>query len=120
MIYKVVSWPDSQAIIEHPRFNECLIVDDRRVIDLYGSAAFFVPLDLYLELQEERWPQTLIQEEETTAYGRSRGFIQKGVRIDNIGNVVDIRPISRKGTVTNARISIPIKELYKLIKALIQ
>lgn len=46
--YIIVSFPESQAIINHPRFNECHLIDSRN--DNSKSGAYAVPEDLYEEV----------------------------------------------------------------------
>lgn len=48
--YKLVQWPESQMLMEHPRFNECLFVDNIDGHDDVGSSAYMCPIDLYEEI----------------------------------------------------------------------
>ena len=50
MKYFLVQWPESQFLMEHPRFHECLFVQDLDGHDEVGSSAFMCPEDLYEEL----------------------------------------------------------------------
>ena len=49
-IYKLVQWPESQMLMEHPRFNECLFVQDIEGHNEVGSSAYMCPIDLYEEI----------------------------------------------------------------------
>ena len=48
--YKLVQWPESQMLMEHPRFHECLFVDNIEGHDDVGSSAYMCPMDLYEEI----------------------------------------------------------------------
>lgn len=48
--YILVQWPESQMLIEHERFNECLFVDNIEGHEDVGSSAYMCPEDLYNEL----------------------------------------------------------------------
>lgn len=48
--YELVRWPESQLLMEHPRFHECLFVDNIEGHDDVGSSAYMCPIDLYEEL----------------------------------------------------------------------
>lgn len=48
-LYVVVTWPDSQELMELKDFDEnCHLINDDNGIDFFGSSAFFVNL-LWLE-----------------------------------------------------------------------
>ena len=47
--YILVKWPNSQEFMEHPRFNECYLVQAIEGQEGF-SAAYFVPEDLYNEI----------------------------------------------------------------------
>ena len=51
--YILVQWPDSQYLMEHKRFHECLLVQDINRHDEVGSSAYMVPEDLYHEIFPE-------------------------------------------------------------------
>jgi hypothetical protein len=51
--YILIEWPESQIIMEHPRFNECLFVNYVEGHEDPGSSAWMVPEDLYCEVYEE-------------------------------------------------------------------
>lgn len=38
--YVLVQWPDSQLLMEHERFNECLFVDNIEGHDDVGNSAY--------------------------------------------------------------------------------
>lgn len=48
--YKLVQWPESQMLMDHPRFNECLFVQDIEGHNEVGSSAYMCPVDLYKEI----------------------------------------------------------------------
>ena len=48
--YILVQWPESQYLMEHERFNECLFVQDIEGHDEVGSSAYMCPEDLYDEI----------------------------------------------------------------------
>jgi hypothetical protein len=50
--YILVQWPYSQIFMDHPRFNECYLLqasDNQQHYD----AAYFIPEDLYEELKSK-------------------------------------------------------------------
>lgn len=49
--YTVITWPENQGLINHPRFEECQLIDDEGGIELFGEHAYFVPIDLADELK---------------------------------------------------------------------
>ena len=48
--YILVEWPESQMLMEHQRFNECLLVQDIDDHDEVGSSAYMCPEDLYEQI----------------------------------------------------------------------
>ena len=46
-LYILVQWPESQLLMEHPRFVECLFVDNIDGHIDVGSSAYMCPVDLY-------------------------------------------------------------------------
>ena len=48
--YILVQWPESQKLMEHKRFNECLLVQDIDGHDKAGSSSYMCPEDLYKEI----------------------------------------------------------------------
>jgi hypothetical protein len=48
--YVLVQWPDSQRLMEHDRFHECLFIENIDGHDDVGSSAYMCPEDLYDEL----------------------------------------------------------------------
>ena len=48
--YVLVTWPDSQELMNYQRFNECLFVQDIEGHDEVGSSAYMCPEDLYDEI----------------------------------------------------------------------
>lgn len=47
MKYVLVQWPESQLLMEHERFHECLLITDIEGHDEVGSSAYMCPEDLY-------------------------------------------------------------------------
>jgi hypothetical protein len=47
--YILVYWPFSQEYMEHPRFNECYLLQAMEGQEHFDSA-YFVPIDLYREV----------------------------------------------------------------------
>ena len=45
--YVLVEWPESQELMEHERFNECLMVQDIEGHIEVGGSAYMCPEDLY-------------------------------------------------------------------------
>ena len=50
MKYILVLWPNSQYLMGHERFNECLLVQDIEGHEEVGSCAYMCPEDLYEEI----------------------------------------------------------------------
>lgn len=48
--YILVQWPESQLLMSHKRFNECLFVENIEGHEDVGSSAYLCPEDLYDEL----------------------------------------------------------------------
>ena len=57
-LYKLVLWPESQFLMDHPRFSECLFIDYIDGHEDVGSSAYVCPVDLYEEIfhvDSTRW-----------------------------------------------------------------
>lgn len=52
MKYILVQWPESQLLMDHERFNECLFVNNIDGHVDVGSSAYMCPEDLYNEIYE--------------------------------------------------------------------
>ena len=50
MKYVLVQFPESQLLMNNPRFNECLFVQDIPGHDEVGSSAYMCPEDLYEQI----------------------------------------------------------------------
>jgi hypothetical protein len=50
--YIMVMWPFLQIFMEHPRFDECYLVQALGDQEHFDSA-YFIPEDLYAELYEQ-------------------------------------------------------------------
>ena len=48
--YILVTWPDSQNLMEQDWFDECVLMNDLDHLDNIGSSAYFVPESRYLSL----------------------------------------------------------------------
>jgi hypothetical protein len=44
----IVAWPLSQSLMEHPEFDQCVLINDDFGFEKYGSAAYWVPDTLKL------------------------------------------------------------------------
>ena len=52
--YVLVQWPESQILMEHSRFDECLFVENIEEHDDVGSSAYMCPIDIYEETFENK------------------------------------------------------------------
>jgi hypothetical protein len=50
MRYVVVCWPDSQALMEKPWFDECELINTESGVAKHGSSAYLVPEERFAEL----------------------------------------------------------------------
>lgn len=50
--YILVTWPESQHLMNKPWFNECLLVQDIEGHEEVGSSAYMVPINRYEEFIE--------------------------------------------------------------------
>lgn len=48
--YVLVEWPESQKLMEHERFNECLLIQDIDGHIEVGGSAYMCPEDLYEQI----------------------------------------------------------------------
>ena len=48
--YVLVTFPESQYLMNHRRFHECLLIQDIDGHDEVGSSAYMCPVDLYREI----------------------------------------------------------------------
>lgn len=48
--YVMVPWPECQAYMDHPRWNECYLVHARED-QQYHDSTYFIPLDLVEEVE---------------------------------------------------------------------
>lgn len=51
MKYVLVTWPESQMLMEHDWFNECILMNDENHLEDVGSSAYFVPEERIDELK---------------------------------------------------------------------
>jgi len=47
--YVLVTWPQSQMLMEEEWFDECILMNDENHLEEIGSSAFFVPKERYEE-----------------------------------------------------------------------
>jgi hypothetical protein len=50
MEYKLITWPESQILMEMDWFDECILMNDENHLDEMGSSAYFVPIDRYFAM----------------------------------------------------------------------
>lgn len=48
--FVLVTWPESQNLMEQDWFDECILMNDDNHLDEIGSSAYFVPEERYEEL----------------------------------------------------------------------
>jgi hypothetical protein len=48
--FVLVTWPESQKLMEQVWFDECILMNDENHLDEVGSSAYFVPEERYQEL----------------------------------------------------------------------
>ena len=48
--YVLITWPNSQTLMEKEWFNECILMNDENHLDQIGSSAYFVPEERIKEL----------------------------------------------------------------------
>jgi hypothetical protein len=48
--YVLISWPESQILMEYDWFNECILMNDENYLESIGSSAYFVPFERWKEL----------------------------------------------------------------------
>ena len=48
--YVLVTWPDSQELMEQEWFQDCILLNDDESLESFGSSAYLVPEDKYEEL----------------------------------------------------------------------
>jgi hypothetical protein len=52
--YVLVTWPQSQMLMEEEWFDaECILMNDENYLDEIGSSAYFVPEYRYVELLDK-------------------------------------------------------------------
>ena len=50
MKYVLVQWPESQFLMDNPRFSECIFCMDLEGHEEVGDSAYMCPEDLYKEI----------------------------------------------------------------------
>ena len=48
--YVLITWPESQMLMEQEWFNECILMNDENHLENIGSSAYFVPIERMREL----------------------------------------------------------------------
>lgn len=51
--YILVTWPESQMLMEQDWFDECILMNDVNHLDDVGSSAYFVPEERFLTLNDQ-------------------------------------------------------------------
>ena len=49
--YVIVTWPESQELMDEEWFDECILINEEPLLDQVGSSAYFVPIS---RLKDER------------------------------------------------------------------
>jgi hypothetical protein len=52
MTYVLVTWPDSQMLMDYQWFHQCVLINEEKQIEIVGPSAYLVPEHLYSELLE--------------------------------------------------------------------
>ena len=52
--YVVVTWPESQVLMEDKEFNKCFLINGEKGQKMFGSSAYFVPEDIIFRLIENK------------------------------------------------------------------
>ena len=42
--YVIITWPDSQELMDEKWFNECVLINEEPLLSQVGSSAYFVPI----------------------------------------------------------------------------
>lgn len=48
--YVLITWPESQRLMDQKWFNECILMNDENHLEEIGSSAYFVPKKRVKEL----------------------------------------------------------------------
>ena len=48
--YILITWPDSQVLMDYEWFDECILMNDEKHLDNIGSSAYFIPKNRLQEL----------------------------------------------------------------------
>ena len=51
--YILITWPESQNLMEQEWFKECILMNDPDHLDNLGYQAYFVPKDRFKEFVQE-------------------------------------------------------------------
>ena len=51
--YVLITWPESQMLMEEEWFDECILMNDENHLENIGSSAFFVPEERYSEFSSK-------------------------------------------------------------------
>lgn len=55
MEYVLITWPESQLLMEKIWFDECILMNDENHLDNIGSSAYFVPKERYEEMSNDEY-----------------------------------------------------------------
>lgn len=50
--YYIVTWSESQVFMEEDWFDECFLINDDVGLEMFGSGAYFIPVDRYNEFYD--------------------------------------------------------------------
>ena len=51
--YVLILWPESEAVLSKPWFEDCILMNDKSHLGRIGSSAYFVPKELILNLTKD-------------------------------------------------------------------
>lgn len=51
--YVIVTWPNSQALMEQDWFDECILINDESHLEKFGPSAYFVPEERTTQILDE-------------------------------------------------------------------
>lgn len=51
--YAIVTWPESQGLMDEEWFDECVLINEEPLLNQVGSSAYFVPKSRIKDNAEE-------------------------------------------------------------------
>lgn len=102
----VVTWPDSQMLIEQEWFDECELINSESLIATYGNEAYFVPLERYNDMYKTKPTHIKIRNKSWTSY--------IDITIDNDFEVIDysIKVSDTEYFVSNNNVNSDLIDIY--------